>query len=246
MSRALLVALERFLLPNACVACDRPVADGSPDRMLCGLCRSRLRAVPSGCSRCGQPLPPIPPCRFCRDWPPALGTARSALWLDGPARPMVHHLKYQGLPALGREMAELIARLVSRPASGLLVPIPLARGRLRARGYNQAAAIARGLAAAWHLPVAEQLLERRRDTGTQTALTPEARSANVAGAFHAPPRHARHADRVHVPAVILVDDVLTTGATLCAAAVALAGAGWPVVHAVTFARALPYELRAAG
>jgi predicted amidophosphoribosyltransferase len=235
-------ALERFLLPNACVVCDRPVPEQAPDRLVCGLCRSRLRAVPPGCARCGQPLPPIPPCRFCRDWPAVLVETRSAVWLDSPARAVVHHLKYQGLPTLGRETAELIGRYVPRPAGGFLVPIPLAPGRLRTRGYNQAAAIARGLGALWRLPVAEALVSRRRDTGTQTALTPEARSANVARAFRAKPATRS----VGEPAVILVDDVLTTGATLCAAAAALADAGWPLVRAVTFARALPYELRAAG
>jgi ComF family protein len=242
VTATLLRALERFLLPNACVACDRPMPEQTPDRLVCGLCRSRLRAVPAGCSRCGQPLPPIPPCRFCRDWPTVLVEARSAVWLDAPARAVVHHLKYQGLPALGHETAELISRYVPRPAGAILVPIPLAPGRLRTRGYNQATAIARGLGIVWRLPVAETLVARQRDTGTQTALTPEARSANVAGAFQAKPATGNARQR----AVILVDDVLTTGATLCAAAAALADAGWPVVRAVTFARALPYELRAAG
>jgi predicted amidophosphoribosyltransferase len=250
VTAAVLRALERFLLPNACVVCDREVPERAPDQLVCGLCRSRLRAVPAGCSRCGQPLPPIPPCRFCRDWPAALTDVRSAVWLDDAARAVVHHLKYQALPALGRETAELVARHIPRPAAGFLVPIPLAQGRLRARGYNQATAIARGLAAVWQLPVAEQLLSRPRDTGTQTALTPEARSANVAGAFHARApatgKGLAPSDRAPGPTVILVDDVLTTGATLCAAASALADAGWRAVRAVTFARAMPYELRAAG
>ena len=241
MTVPLLSALERFLLPNACVACDRPVAEQTPDRLLCGLCRTRLRAVPAGCARCGQPLPPIPPCRFCRDWPEALREVRSAVWLDDPARAVVHHLKYQGLPSLGREAAELIGRCVPRPADAILAPIPLAPRRLRTRGYNQATAIARGLGALWRLPVAETLVARTRDTGTQTALTPEARSQNVAGAFRA----RRATGKPGEPAVILVDDVLTTGATLCAAAAALADAEWSVIRGVTFARALPYELRAA-
>jgi ComF family protein len=242
VTSSLLRAVERFLLPNACVVCDRLVSEQVPDRLVCGLCRSRLRPVPAGCARCGQPLPPIPPCRFCRDWPTALADVRSAVWLDDPARAIVHHLKYRDLAALGDEAAALIARHIARPADGLLVPIPLSPRRLRARGYNQAAAIARGLGTLWRLPVAEALVTRRRETGTQTALTPEARAANVRGAFHT----RRRAASAHVPPVILVDDVLTTGATLCAAAAALTNAGWPAVRAVTFARALPYELRAVG
>jgi predicted amidophosphoribosyltransferase len=166
------------------------------------------------------------------------------------------------------------------------VPIPLSARRLRQRGYNQAAALARALGTEWHLPVAERLLSRTRDTGTQTALTPEARAKNVAGAFIASPQnpgpalgirpiphpahapdaanaaHAAHAAGPHAAhaacphaahaagprgaPIILVDDVLTTGATLVAAATAFGAAGWPAVGAVTFARALPYERRAAG
>jgi len=233
-------ALERFVLPNACVACDRAVPAHEPDALVCGVCRTRLRTVPEGCGRCGQPLPPIGPCRFCRDWDDALDRARSAVWLDAPARAMVHHLKYDSLPGLGTDIGAVMTRRLPRPAGGILVPVPLARPRHRARGYNQAAAIARALGLRWRVPVREALLSRIRDTATQTALTPEARAANVAHAFA-----ARAAGRRSAP-VILVDDVLTTGATLVAAARALREAGWPAVTAVTFARALPYDLRAAG
>jgi predicted amidophosphoribosyltransferase len=96
--------------------------------------------------------------------------------------------------------------------------------------------IARALGHLWDRPVAD-LLERPRDTTTQTALTPEARLANVATAFSA-------RGPASETAAILVDDVLTTGATLRAASETLAARGWRRITAVTFARALPFEIRA--
>lgn len=257
---SLLRAVERFLLPNACVACDRPVEPHQPDRLLCGVCRSRLRPLVGGCDRCGQPLPPLGPCRLCLTWPAALRWVRSAYWLNDPARAAIHRLKYDGFHALGDELADLTVRRVSVPGTAFLVPIPLSPRRARARGYNQAAALARGLASRWRRPVSETLLQRVRESGTQTALTPAARIANVASAFEAcpPPGTRRHlavgrgvtdgpaVGRREGRAVILVDDVLTTGATLSAAARALADAGWTTVGAVTFARALPYDIRAGG
>jgi ComF family protein len=241
-----LQSLERLLLPNACVVCERGVADDDPDGLVCGLCRSRLRAVGPGCHRCQQPLPLIGPCRFCAAWPPVLRTVRSAVWLDGVARPMVHHLKYEGLARAGVDLARIMVRLVPAPGRGILVPVPLARRRRRRRGYNQAGAIACALGALWRLPVAEDVLSRARDTGTQTALSPSERLRNMAAAFAAPgPTRTRIAGEAPYPPIILVDDVLTTGATLVACASALGGAGWPAVDAVTFARAVPYELQVA-
>lgn len=236
MIAASLRALERFLLPNACVACERLVETGSPDALVCAVCRSRFRPLVGGCTRCHQPLPPVGPCRFCRNWT-TLAEAHSAVWLNEVARAVVHALKYEGFHKLGDVAAATIVRHVTRPARGLLMPIPLAPGRLRLRGYNQAAVLARALGRAWALPVAEHIVRRTRETGTQTALTPEARAQNVADAFAARKPSAK-AD------VILVDDVMTTGATLGAAAAALHAAGWTTVNAVTFARALPFELRA--
>ena len=187
-----------------------------------------------------QPLPPVGPCRFCQTWPASLTQVRSAAWLDATTRPIVHRLKYDGLATLAAEIAHVMTRLLPQPATGFVVPIPLSRKRQRMRGYNQAAAIARALGRWWSLPVAETILRRLRDTPTQTALAPDARARNVAGAFAAasPP-----ATEAAVPPVILVDDVLTTGATLVAGATALSDAGWTAIGAMTFARALPYDLR---
>lgn len=233
-------SLERLLLPNSCVACGRLAGRASPDALVCALCSSRLRVVPVGCERCAQPLPPVGPCRFCADWPETLSHVRSAVWLGDEAREIVHYLKYEGYTKLARLAAQSIARVIPRPHSAVLVPVPLSRRRLRHRGYNQAEVIARELGRTWDVPCDSGVLIRTRDTKTQTALTPDERNSNVAGAFFASPAPS---PRAEASSIILVDDVLTTGATLVAAAAALQEAGWWGVGAVTFARALPFEVR---
>jgi ComF family protein len=154
------------------------------------------------------------------------------VWLDEFSRPAVHYLKYGGWWRIAEPMARLLARLepLTRPA--VLVPVPLATGRIRRRGYNQAERLARTLAEQTGLAMRPDLLHRRRETATQTTLPPEARRANVAEAFLA--------DEATIGArVVLVDDVFTTGATLAEAARALLEAGAGTVDAVTFARARP-------
>lgn len=154
------------------------------------------------------------------------------MWLDEPARAAVHALKYGGWWRVADPMARLMARLDPVRAPGLLVPVPLAARRARSRGYNQAARLGAAVAARTGLPHRQDLLFRHRETPTQTALPPEARRANVAGAFEAGP----------VPPgarLVLVDDVFTTGATLAEAATTLLEAGAGTVESVTFARAQP-------
>ena len=162
--------------------------------------------------------------------------ARSAVWLDALARDAAHALKYRGLPRIAHDLAVVMVRRIAAPDPGaVLVPIPLGSKRLKARGYNQSEWLARALAARWDVPVATHLLTRARETRTQTALTPAARLANVAGAFRAVGNSALHTPH---SALVLVDDVFTTGATLAAAAQALAAAGATTVTAVTFGRAV--------
>lgn len=226
-----LAGAERWLLPGACLTCGESV--GPADPLVCALCQSRWRRLPEPqCARCGQPRAGDPdPCRFCAPWPPALDRARSAVWLDATARESVHALKYAGWWRVAEVLAVPMARLGMVTSETLLVPIPLSAARRRRRGYNQAEVLARALAARTGASVDPLALGRTRATPTQTALTPEARRANVAGAFAA--------TGVRGVRVVLVDDVLTTGATLAEAAMSLAEAGATSVGAVTFARAQP-------
>ena len=245
-------AVEQLLLPAECLLCRALLSFADSSRLVCDVCRHRWRPVrPPWCARCGQPEPSFGRCRLCAEWPAAFGVARSAVWLDAGAREAVHALKYGGLPRIATELAAAMAGLeVPGIDSAWLVPVPLGRARLRTRGYNQSERLARALGRRWRRPVVD-LLVRTRDTAAQTALTPEARLANVAGAFET--RNAEGGTRngragecsaFRVPSsafgrpLILVDDVFTTGATLAEAARALERAGASTVSAVTFGRAV--------
>jgi ComF family protein len=230
---ALIRKAERWLLPGACLLCRESVGEENADPLVCPLCLSRLRRLPEPrCDRCGQPQAgPVAPCRVCSAWPDRFGPVRSAVWLDELARLAVHQLKYGGWPRIVETLARTMAPVLGSTPGMVLVPVPLARGRARRRGYNQAERLATGLAQLTGLPVRRDLLVRVRDTRTQTALAPEARQANVAEAFM----------KIGVAEAwpVLVDDVFTTGATLVAAATALLEGGAEHVEAVTFARAQP-------
>ena len=245
-------AVEQLLLPAECLLCRALLSFADSSRLVCDVCRHRWRPLRAPwCARCGQPEPLFGRCRLCAEWPGAFGRARSAVWLDAGAREAVHALKYGGLPRIAPELAAAMAGLeLPGIDSAWLVPVPLGRARLRSRGYNQSERLARALGRRWQRPVVD-LLVRTRDTAAQTALTPEARLANVAGAFET--RNVERGMRNRRPddcsafrlppsafqrPLILVDDVFTTGATLAEAARALERAGAGTVSAVTFGRAV--------
>lgn len=220
--------VERWLLPATCIACGLPVtADDEP--LVCAVCRARWRSIPAPvCPICGEPAPLGLACRVCADWPPDFGPVQSAVELDALVRQLVHRFKYQGWWRLAASFATRMAPLLRGVTGVDLVPVPLSRARLRQRGYNQAERLADALGVLTGLPVRPDRMARLRDTPTQTRLTPEHRRANLAAAFDAA--------ECHRP-VMLVDDVFTTGATLCSAATALLERGAEQVGAITFARA---------
>jgi len=232
------LALRDLLLPVACAACGRPLDLGEPG-IVCGRCWARLAALPAPrCARCGHPKL-RPECRWCELLPPYVRAARSVCWVHrGTGQAIVHALKYRGWHAVAPGMAERLGRLdwpddvlAERAA---VVPVPLAPARERERGYNQSERLARALAPWWGLPVWPQVLTRTRHTGTQTQLTPEQRLVNVSGAFSVPEFSRGALRRSHV---VLVDDVVTTAATLNACAAALHAAGARLISFATFGRA---------
>ena len=167
----------------------------------------------------------------------ALQTCRAAIWFEGDAIQWIHDFKYpaRGLAGCDPRARAVVSELVVRAGlesreqrPELVVPVPLYPRRLRERGFNPAALLARSLSRAWGVPWNPVALRRLRDTPSQTRLDRGARQANVRDAFRARGRQPAH--------VCLLDDVVTTGATLEAAARALHAAGSTRVTALCAAR----------
>jgi ComF family protein len=238
--RAGWLRLVDLMLPPVCLACRQPVAAAHG---LCPACWSELAFVERPyCERLGVP--------FAYDIgagalsaeaiaaPPIYDRARTAVLYEGPARDLVADLKYRDRT----EVAPLIGKLTARAArdlvdgADLLVPIPLHRRRLVWRRYNQSALIAAVVGRETGIAVETAALVRVRATPPQVGLKGHARAANVAGAFQVT---AAGAARLGGRNIILVDDVITTGATIAAAARALKRAGAARVDVLAFARATP-------
>lgn len=238
--------LVELLLPAACLGCGVRIPLERRERRVCPGCLAALRSPPPPlCVRCGLPLGSRPPrtdaCAECREWPEILVRARSAVLLEPPADRLVHGLKYGGWRELGSLLGERMARArVPSSSAGeppVVVPVPTTRTRRRRRGYNQAAVLAEAVGAALGRPVV-RALDRRPGARSQVALQPLERGHNVLRAFEPRKEGSR---RIRGRPVLLVDDVLTTGATAGAAARALGRAGAESVSVLTFARAVPFR-----
>lgn len=224
MLRTLATALLELLYPPRCASCE---GAGEP---FCSTCADALLPPGEGCPRCGRPGRAAT-CGHCLARPPAFDGLRSAGLFGGPLADAVHALKYGDRPALARPLGRWLAERVPLEPGSLLVAVPLGRGRRRARGYDQAARLAGHLARASGATLLTGALRRIRETPPQVGLGRAGRAANVAGAFAADP------GRVAGRELVLVDDVVTTGATADAAARALLAAGAVRVTVVALARA---------
>jgi len=236
-----------FLLPTRCLGCDDRLPLDGPAQPVCVTCLARLRPPPwPRCPRCHYPNGTgrlAPTCLACHDWPAALRGARSAVILEDRAGRLVHALKYEGWRELAPLMADRMRDLPLPDAAlagrAVVVPIPTTSRRRRQRGYNQAALLASAYARGADLQFVEALV-RNAGGGSQVSLHPAQRQSNVRGAFSMAPSSS---GSISGRQVVLVDDVLTTGATAGEAAATLERAGAEGVSLVTFARALPERRR---
>lgn len=208
-------AITRAVLAPECLLCGEPAGES----MLCEACTTRMPRSPPSCPICAMPSPAASVCGACLARLPPFD-ATLALWPYAyPIDRLVQSLKYQGNLPVARLFGAALAQHVAGRIVDLVVPMPLARERLKARGFNQAVEIAR--ATVGRAPLATADVVRVRDTASQTDLPYTARALNVRGAFacHRGLRGRR---------VAVIDDVMTTGATLSELAATLkhAGAEW--------------------
>lgn len=188
------------------------------------------------CHICGLPQDSAGLCEACLDEKPHFRSLRAWTVFEEPVKSALHRLKYKKDRSLGDALAAEMLPFACALGWGIdmLVPVPLGRRRMRERGYNQVAMIARPLAMGMGWQYAPRALARRKETRSQVGLGRRDRRTNVHGAFEA-------RLKVSEKTILIMDDVSTTGSTLSAAADALYQSGARDVYALTVARALPHH-----
>jgi ComF family protein len=229
------------LLSRVCALCEAPLHSNAAGLGLCVHCGRSLPRLAERCPRCAEPsLAGSGECGRCRRDPPAFTATLVLADYAPPVDRLVHAMKFRRERSLARPMGLLMAEQLAQARAShkstpdslfkplALVPIPLSPERLVQRGFNQAQAIAQTLADSSGVPLNTRLLRRARHTLAQAGLNRGARQGNIADAFEC---------LMPVPArVALVDDVMTSGATLRAAALALQQAGAHSIINLVFAR----------
>jgi len=220
--------IGRILFSGSCYLCRGAAAD-----ILCGECDADLpRLKGTLCPRCALASPGGALCGRCLTQAPHYDATVAALAYEFPGDVLVQALKFRGELALAPFLGKLLATRIADRNVDCIVPVPLSARRLRERGYNQALEIGRAIAAATGARLAPELCERARDTPAQMQLPLAERAKNVRGAFHCP-RLVAGAN------VAVLDDVMTSGATLDEIAATLKRAGAARVENWVVARTLP-------
>jgi competence protein ComFC len=224
-------AALNFFYPPICQVCRERRASAA-EGYVCVDCWSGVRFIaPPFCQQCGLPYDgdittPGFQCENCKDMEWVFASARSAVRANQLILEVIHHYKYNGALWFEPFLADLLVRQAAAALQAekwdFIVPVPLHAAKQREREFNQAARLARHLSRATGIPVHDGLVRRVKPTTTQTVLTRPARAANVADAFACAEREPLRGQKL-----VLIDDVLTTGATTnaCAGALRQAGAG---------------------
>ena len=226
-----------LILPPACLSCDRPVG---MDRTLCPACWNGIHFIAKPfCARCGAPFEfPVEDgtlCGGCIAQPPHFGAARAAMLYDDFSRSLVLRFKHGDRIHTARALASWMYRAGEefRDDTDMIVPVPLHRWRLFQRRYNQAALLAQNLASLGGKPFVPDVLIRERPTPSQGNLSRKERQANVKGAFGINPKHRKSLEG---RSILLIDDVLTTGATVNECTALLLDSGAKAVNVLVLAR----------
>ena len=224
----MLKTIGKLLFGGNCFLCR-----GKADELLCRACDADLpRLDRELCPRCALASPMGAVCGRCLTQPPHFDATVAALAYAFPTDVLVQALKFRGELALAPFFGTMLAKRISTKDVDCILPVPLSSSRLRERGYNQALEIARGIASATGARLAPGLCERARDTPAQMDLPLAERAKNVRGAFHCP-------RLVAGARVAVLDDVMTTGATLGEIAATLKRAGAARVENWVVARTFP-------
>lgn len=214
---------------SQCVLCGAATREGA---MLCSPCYSDLPAMAVCCRCCATPMAVAGLCGRCQRHPPPYHHVHAAFSYGAPVDFLIHRMKFNQRLGHARLLGELMAESLLREQDipGVIIPVPLHRGRLRQRGYNQALELARPVARALGVEIDAHACVRTRATPSQVSLDAALRRRNVRGAF----------DLVRTPAyrhVAVVDDVMTTGSTVAEIARLLRRAGTERVDVWVCARA---------
>ncbi len=232
--------LEELVFPqiSRCLFCENPFGQGE----ICGTCQKELAAYSSWprCQHCGRFFPEDAAykiCEECRNNPGSLELIRSVLPYQDLARQIVGNLKYRQERRLVEPMAVYLAQAIQSEKRHfqVIIPVPMFSGKLKKRGFNQAALLAEAVAAKLDLPWKEGL-KKLRDTHSQAGLNKQERLSNLQGTLAVTDSKAIEGQNI-----LLIDDVLTTGSTLEACSNILRQNGAVRVWGLVFASSLPEE-----
>ncbi|MFH1888785.1 MAG: ComF family protein [Candidatus Omnitrophota bacterium] len=240
MLRKFLNTLADIIYPKICLVCKKSIKERTcVDNLVCMECWAKIkRNPPPFCHYCGRHLTrPVTKniCSSCSRKPLHFDRAFAPCAYEGVLKELIHAFKYQGKDYLGPTLTRLMTEFIEEYAlpmdvMDLIIPVPLHKTRMREREFNQAHVLSDHIARAFNKEVSHDNLRRIRHTRTQTELETEERLLNVKGSFT-----AARKDDIKGKNILLVDDVLTTGATCSEAACALKGAGANIVFVLTLA-----------
>ena len=224
-----------WLYPPRCCNCD------CPGVLFCASCQAELNVLSRNvCRKCGYPITSKKTlCEECRNDTPPFQAMRSWVSFSGPAKEALHSLKYKQNLGLGPILALPLVQIVQKAGwpVDLVIPIPLSTAHQKERGYNQAACISRAVARELNLPHSIRAVKRIKETKTQVDLDVNKRFMNLMDAFYANPAKLKSRN------VLVIDDVITTGATMRSCAKSIMDAGAESVYCLSVARTLLRRLK---